>query len=141
EAEMLGLEPRLATGDQDLLERYADVQHRFDHAGGYDFDATVGRVLAGLGLGGMRDREVRTLSGGERTRLGLARLLLEDPDLLLLDEPTNHLDVAALAWLERFLIEPDATILVSPHHRGSLGRGPIHTLSFERNRVVGYRHG
>src|SRR5437867_9140658 len=141
EAEMRGLEPRLATGDQDLLERYADVQHRFDHAGGYDFDATVGRVLAGLGLGGMRDREVRTLSGGERTRLGLARLLLEDPDLLLLDEPTNHLDLAALEWLERFLIEQDETILVSSHDRWFLDRVTSRTLSFERNSVVEYRGG
>src|SRR5216117_666114 len=141
EAEMRGLEPRLATGDQDLLERYADVQHRFDHAGGYDFDATVGRVLAGLGLGGMRDREVRTLSGGERTRLGLARLLLEDPDLLLLDEPTNHLDVAALEWLERFLIEQDETVLVSSHDRWFLDRVSSRTLSFEKNTVVEYRGG
>src|SRR5437867_999438 len=141
EAEMRGLEPRLATGDQDLLERYADVQHRFDHAGGYDFDATVGRVLAGLGLGGMRDREVRTLSGGERTRLGLARLLLEDPDLLLLDEPTNHLDLAALEWLERFLIEQDETILVSSHDRWFLDRVTSRTLSFEKNTVVEYRGG
>src|SRR5207247_5232057 len=72
EAEMRGLEPRLATGDQDLLERYADVQHRFDHAGGYDFDATVGRVLAGLGLGALGVREVDTLYGGDGTRLGNA---------------------------------------------------------------------
>src|SRR5712691_290510 len=141
EAEVRGLEPRLATGDQDLLEQYADAQHRFDHAGGYDFDATVGRVLAGLGLGGMRDRELRTLSGGERTRLGLARLLLEDPDLLLLDEPTNHLDVAALEWLERFLIEQDETTLVSSHDRWFLDRVTSRTLSFERNTVVEYRGG
>jgi len=141
EAEMHALEPRLASGDHDLLERYADVQHRFDHAGGYDFDATVGRVLAGLGLGALREREVRTLSGGERTRLGLARLLLDDPDLLLLDEPTNHLDVAALEWLERFLIEQDETTLVSSHDRWFLDRVTSRTLSFERNTVVEYRGG
>src|SRR5438270_469225 len=107
EAEMHELEPRLGSGDQELLERYAEVQHQFEHAGGYDFEATVGRVLGGLGLAGLRDRQVATLSGGERTRLGLARLLLDDPDLLLLDEPTNHLDVAAPEWLERFLIWPE----------------------------------
>src|SRR2546426_11577567 len=89
----------------------------------------------------MHDREVRTLSGGERTRLGLARLLLEDPDLLLLDEPTNHLDVAALEWLERFLIEQDETILVSSHDRWFLDRVTSRTLSFERNSVVEYRGG
>ena len=107
EAEMHELEPRLGSGDQELLERYSEAQHQFEHAGGYDFEATVGRVLGGLGLDALRDRQVATLSGGERTRLGLARLLLDDPDILLLDEPTNHLDVAALEWLERFLIEKD----------------------------------
>src|SRR5919204_3134902 len=133
ESEMRALEPRLAGGKPDVMERYADLQHRFDHAGGYDFEATLGRVLAGLGLERLRGREVSTLSGGERTRLGLARLLLDDPDLLLLDEPTNHLDVAALEWLERVLIEQDATVLVSSHDRWFLDRVTGRTLSFERS--------
>ncbi|TME28660.1 MAG: ATP-binding cassette domain-containing protein [Chloroflexi bacterium] len=141
EAEMRALEPRLATGDDEALGAYADVQHRFEHAGGYDFEATLGRVLGGLGLNDLREREVRTLSGGERTRLGLARLLLDDPDLLLLDEPTNHLDVAALEWLERFLIEQESTILVSSHDRWFLDRVTSRTLSFERGTVVEYRGG
>src|SRR5207249_1351123 len=81
------------------------------------------------------------LSGGERTRLGLARLLLDDPDILLLDEPTNHLDVAALEWLERFLIEKNETILVSSHDRWFLDRVTGRTLSFEKNTIVEYRGG
>ncbi len=141
EAEMHELEPRLGSGDEDLLERYSEAQHQFEHAGGYDFEATVGRVLGGLGLDALRDREVATLSGGERTRLALARLLLDDPDLLLLDEPTNHLDVAALEWLERFLIEQDETILVSSHDRWFLDRVTGRTLSFEKGTVVEYRGG
>jgi ATP-binding cassette subfamily F protein 3 len=141
EAEMHELEPRLGSGDQELLERYSEAQHQFEHAGGYDFEATVGRVLGGLGLDALRDREVATLSGGERTRLGLARLLLDDPDLLLLDEPTNHLDVAALEWLERFLIEQDETILVSSHDRWFLDRVTSRTLSFEKGTIVEYRGG
>src|SRR5207245_6964047 len=141
EAEMHTLEPQLAAGQADLLERYADVQHRFEHAGGYDFEATLGRVLGGLGLDGLLSHELRTLSGGERTRLGLARLLLDDPDLLLLDEPTNHLDVAALEWLERFLIEQDATLLVTSHDRWFLDRVTSRTLSFERGSIVEYRGG
>src|SRR2546426_6906433 len=140
-AEMRALEPELAAGDPEVLERYSDAQHRFEHAGGYDFDATVGRVLNGLGLDTLADREVRTLSGGERTRLGLARLLLDDPDLLLLDEPTNHLDVAALEWLERFLLERDETFLVASHDRWFLDRVTARTLSFERDTVVEYRGG
>ena len=135
------LEPRLGGGDQELLERYSEVQHQFEHAGGYDFEATVGRVLGGLGLDALRDRQVATLSGGERTRLGLARLLLDDPDILLLDEPTNHLDVAALEWLERFLIEKNETILVSSHDRWFLDRVTGRTLSFEKNTIVEYRGG
>src|SRR5204862_487544 len=70
EAEMHELEPRLGTGDQELLERYSEAQHQFEHGGGYDFEATVGRVLGGLGLEALRERQVATLSGGERTRLG-----------------------------------------------------------------------
>src|SRR6266513_2874536 len=85
--------------------------------------------------------EVATLSGGERTRLGLARLLLDDPDILLLDEPTNHLDVAALEWLERFLIEQQETLLVSSHDRWFLDRVTSRTLSFEKNTVSEYRGG
>jgi len=138
---MRELEPRLGGGDQELLERYSEVQHQFEHAGGYDFEATVGRVLGGLGLDALRDRQVATLSGGERTRLGLARLLLDDPDILLLDEPTNHLDVAALEWLERFLIEKNETILVSSHDRWFLDRVTGRTLSFEKNTIVEYRGG
>src|SRR3989454_1726591 len=140
-AEMRALEPELGAGDPEVLERYSDAQHRFEHAGGYDFDATVGRVLSGLGLDTLADREVRTLSGGERTRLGLARLLLDDPDLLLLDEPTNHLDVAALEWLERFLLERDETFVVASHDRWFLDRVTARTLSFERDTVVEYRGG
>jgi ATP-binding cassette subfamily F protein 3 len=139
EAELRALEPPLASGDADVLERYDDVQHRFEHAGGYDLDATVKRVLGGLGLGALVDREVRTLSGGERTRLGLARLLLDDPDLMLLDEPTNHLDIAALEWLERFLIERDTTAVVVSHDRWFLDRVTSRTLSFERGTIAEYR--
>ena len=139
------MEHELASGDQDLLERYADAQHHFEHAGGYDFEATLGRVLSGLGLDVLRDRQVRTLSGGERTRLGLARLLLDDPDLLLLDEPTNHLDIAALEWLEKFLVEQDFTLLTSSHDRWFLDRVTSRTLSFEPagqgSKVVEYRGG
>jgi ATP-binding cassette subfamily F protein 3 len=139
------MEQELASGDAALLERYADAQHHFEHAGGYDFEATLGRVLSGLGLDPLRGREVRTLSGGERTRLGLARLLLDDPDLLLLDEPTNHLDIAALEWLEKFLVEQDFTLLTSSHDRWFLDRVTSRTLSFEPagqgSKVIEYRGG
>ncbi len=139
ERELHELEHALGTADQEALERYADLQHHFDHAGGYDFEATLRRVLAGLGLTDLIDREVATLSGGERTRLGLARLLLDDPDILLLDEPTNHLDVAGLEWLEQFLVERDVTALVSSHDRWFLDKVTSRTLSIEDRTVVEYR--
>ncbi|MDQ3096988.1 MAG: ATP-binding cassette domain-containing protein, partial [Chloroflexota bacterium] len=141
EIELRTLEATLHEADQDALERYADAQHHFEHAGGYDFDATVSRVLGGLGLTPLADRQVRTLSGGERTRLGLARLLLDDPDILLLDEPTNHLDLAALEWLEKFLVEQELTVLVSSHDRWFLDRVTSRTLSFEHGTVIEYRGG
>jgi len=141
ERELQGFEAEIATGDSEALERYADAQHHFEHAGGYDFEATLARILGGLGLGGLVDREVATLSGGERTRLGLARLLLDDPDVLLLDEPTNHLDVAALEWLENFLVEQDATAVISSHDRWFLDRVTSRTLSIEDRTVVEYRGG
>src|SRR5205823_5898946 len=90
---------------------------------------------------GRHRRRTRARRGGERTRLGLARLLLDDPDILLLDEPTNHLDVAALEWLERFLIEQEETILVSSHDRWFLDRVTSRTLSFEKGTIVEYRGG
>ncbi|MEK7862834.1 MAG: ABC-F family ATP-binding cassette domain-containing protein, partial [Chloroflexota bacterium] len=139
EAELRDLEHRLGDADQETLERYADLQHHFDHAGGYDFEGTLRRVLAGLGIADLVDRQVSTLSGGERTRLGLARLLLDDPDVLLLDEPTNHLDVAALEWLETFLVERDVTAIVSSHDRWFLDRVTSRTLSIEDRTIVEYR--
>jgi ATP-binding cassette subfamily F protein 3 len=141
EDELRELEHRLGSADAETLARYADLQHHFEHAGGYDFEATLRRVLSGLGLMELVDREVATLSGGERTRLGLARLLLDDPDVLLLDEPTNHLDVAALEWLETFLVERQATALVSSHDRWFLDKVTSRTLSIESLTVVEYRGG
>src|SRR5213593_2829843 len=141
EAELRAMEHALGDADQARLERYADLQHHFDHAGGYDFEGTLRRVMAGLGLADLLARDVATLSGGERTRLGLSRLLLDDPDILLLDEPTNHLDVAALEWLERFLIEQQETLLVSSHDRWFLDRVTGRTLSFEKGSIVEYRGG
>jgi ATP-binding cassette subfamily F protein 3 len=139
EAQLRELEHRLGDADQGTLERYADLQHHFDHAGGYDFEATLRRVLSGLGLADLAGRQVATLSGGERTRLGLARLLLDDPDVLLLDEPTNHLDVAGLEWLETFLVEKQVTALISAHDRWFLDRVTSRTLSIEERTLVEYK--
>ncbi len=125
EAELRRLEGVLATAEGDALDAaltaYGDLADRFDRMGGYDLDAAVPAVLGGLGLGEIGfGRAVGSLSGGERSRLGLAALLLRSPDLLLLDEPTNHLDVQALDWLEERLRAHRGAIVVVSHDRAFL---------------------
>jgi macrolide transport system ATP-binding/permease protein len=101
-----------------LLEEYGTLATRFVDRGGYELDHRIGAVLAGLRLEYLpRDRNVQTLSGGERARVGLAALLLGSPDLLLLDEPTNHLDAATLDWLESFLTSYSGAALIVSHDR------------------------
>jgi len=113
------MEEAMASGDHsgDLLERYGAALEAFEHAGGYDYELRIQRTLQGLGLGEHHDTPLNHLSGGQKTRALLARLLLEKPDLLILDEPTNHLDSEALEWLERTLRDWEGALLVVSHDR------------------------
>jgi ATP-binding cassette subfamily F protein 3 len=108
---------------QQLLVEYDQALDAFERLGGYSLEARTDAVLDGLELRDLgQETPVEILSGGQKTRLGLARLLLVNPDLLLLDEPTNHLDIEALEWLERFLQNfPGAALIVS-HDRAFLDR-------------------
>jgi ATP-binding cassette subfamily F protein 3 len=100
------------------IERYGELQSRFEQLGGYAVEAEAHRVLAGLGFpADSADRSVGELSGGWRMRLALARLLLSEPDVLLLDEPTNHLDVDSVAWLENHLRSWTGALLFVSHDR------------------------
>jgi ATP-binding cassette subfamily F protein 3 len=114
------MEDAMAAGDHspELLDKYGELQGAFEHAGGFDYEVRIQQTLQGLGLGKESwDMPLNHLSGGQKTRALLARLLLEKPDLLMLDEPTNHLDIEAVEWLERILKEWEGAVLIVSHDR------------------------
>jgi ATP-binding cassette subfamily F protein 3 len=118
---------------QALLAEYGAAQQQFDAEGGYERAYRVAAVLAGLGLAELPETTpVAQLSGGQKTRLGLARLLLAEPRLLLIDEPTNHLDAGAVSWLEAFLISYDGAALIVSHDRAFLDRVATRILELKR---------
>ncbi len=142
EHEMHELEHRMAEAPADLdkiLERYSDLQHQFEREGGFEYAAKAEAILQGLGF----DREswsleTEKLSGGQLNRLGLARLLLAEPDVLLLDEPTNHLDVNAVEWLEEFLQSYAAGFVIISHDRYFLDRCCRRIIELENGRATSY---
>ena len=123
--EMESLTERMAAGENDptLLRRYDTLSARFEAFGGYDTDVAVDKVANGLSISKeMRERLFDALSGGEKTRVNLGRLILEDTDILLLDEPTNHLDLHATEWLEDYIARFRGTVLTISHDRYFLDR-------------------
>ena len=119
-AQLQTLEQRMANGDDspELLQDYGRLQTRFDDLGGYTYISRLQHTLSGLGFDESDfHRPLSQLSGGQRTRARLAKLLLEDPDLLLLDEPTNHLDIQAVEWLEAWLRGWNGAAIIVSHDR------------------------
>lgn len=122
EREMRTLEKNMAEEQetfalQKLMERYGVIQEKFAFLGGYEIEANMMKVANGLQVIELFPRSFLELSGGEQTKVSLAYMLLQKPDLLLLDEPTNHLDLFAVEWLEQFLKEYNGTVMVISHDR------------------------
>jgi ATP-binding cassette subfamily F protein 3 len=118
-----------------VLDQYGEALSRFEALGGYTIENRVEQVLDGLGLGEIsQSTRMNTLSGGQRTRVGLARLLVAQPAVLLLDEPTNHLDIEALEWLETFLATYRGAVLVVSHDRRFLDRTVRRVLELDPDR-------
>jgi ATP-binding cassette subfamily F protein 3 len=143
EHEMRLLEVKMAensNGDlEKILEKYSELQHEFEDAGGFEYAARAEMILQGLGFdSAMWNQSTETLSGGQLNRLGLARLLLAQPDVLLLDEPTNHLDVNSVEWLEDFLRSYGSAYIVISHDRYFLDRTCTRIIEIEHGKAVSY---
>ena len=142
EDEMLQLSERMEHEENpELIDEYANLQEQHERMGGYDYEHQISRTLSGLGFGA-NDFHLKTrmLSGGQKSRAALAKLLLEKPDLLLLDEPTNHLDIKAIEWLENFLnSEYDGAVLIVSHDRYFLDRVARKIWELDDHRIKLYR--
>ncbi len=141
EAEMRRLEVAMADDhSEEILERYAELQTEFEHQDGFTYIARAEAILLGLGFTKETwDWETRNLSGGQKNRLGMARLLLSNPDILLLDEPTNHLDVQAVEWLENFLQTYETAFVIISHDRYFLDRTCRRIIEIEKGKAVTYK--
>lgn len=125
--------------DPALLKRYGTLSAAFETGGGYDTDTPLNKVCNGLEIpADMRSRQFADLSGGEKTRVNLARLILEDTDVLLLDEPTNHLDLRATEWLENYLSKFKGTVLTISHDRWFLDRVVTRVVELEEGKAEFY---
>lgn len=148
-AELRALERKLAALEQGLadadsgeaaLEAYGQLQADFERLGGYEYESRIRIVLSGLGFSaGEYETPLTALSGGQKTRAALGRLLLEAPDLLILDEPTNHLDIQAIEWLEDYLASFAGAVLTVSHDRYFIDKFATAVWEIEYGRLRTYR--
>ncbi len=144
QAELHRLEALMGSSDEEerdaAIQRYGSLLERFEQQGGFTYEARIGQVLGGLGFHKHEfHMPVAYLSGGEKTRALLARLLLEEPDVLLLDEPTNHLDLDGIEWLEDQLKNWQGAILLVAHDRAFLDAIVTRVLEMSQGRLDAYR--
>ena len=121
----------------ELMERYHQTQTHFEQVGGYAWKSEIAGVLRGLGFTDEEfDKPVDTLSGGQKTRVALGKLLLSSPDLMLLDEPTNHLDLNSVEWLENYLLNYRGAVLVVAHDRYFLNKVVSKVVEIDQGRIT-----
>src|SRR5437868_5972236 len=127
-------------GDMDrILARFGEVQEEYEHLGGYALEAQAREVLHGLGFEDDRiDADVGELSGGWKMRVAMAKVLLGKPDVLLMDEPTNHLDIESILWLESYLKETPASLLMTCHDRDFMNRVVSKIVEIDGGELVTY---
>ncbi len=139
EGQMQALSAQLATGDPDLLARYDRLQAAFEAGGGYEIETRLEKICTGLGIDkAFRVKAFADLSGGEKTRINLARLILVDTEILLLDEPTNHLDLNATVWLEDYVSHYKGTVLVISHDRYFLDKTISRVIEIKEGKAEFY---
>ena len=137
--EMRRMEALMADGQDVDLNRYSRLQTAFEDGGGYDLQVAYDRMTGGLKIDpAMQERPFMSLSGGEKTRVNLARLMLSGTDLLLLDEPTNHLDMDSIEWLESYLKSFRGTVLIVSHDRYFLDNVTTRTLELREGVIVNW---
>ena len=145
---LIDMEDRLSRFERDMeilkgealtqtIAEYTDLLHRFERENGYSYKGEVMGVLKGLGFTAQElDQTVSTLSGGQKTRVALGKLLLQSPELIMLDEPTNHLDMNSIRWLETYLMNYKGTVLVVSHDRYFLDRTVTKILELENGKCM-----
>lgn len=133
------LETKMADGDTDILNEYSRVLEKIEYMNGYNFDFEIDKVCNGLDISKqMREKKFNILSGGEKTRVNLGRIILEKTDILLLDEPTNHLDMNATIWLSKYLEIYKGTIITISHDRYFLDEVVDRIIEIEDHKIEEY---
>ncbi|MGN1146221.1 MAG: ABC-F family ATP-binding cassette domain-containing protein, partial [Acetatifactor sp.] len=146
--DLIDLEQRMRTCEEDmkhadgkklelLMNQYTSLTHAFEMGGGYAYKSEIIGVLKGLGFTEEDfSKKVLTLSGGQKTRVALGRLLLQKPDLIILDEPTNHLDMNSISWLETYLLNYKGAVIIVSHDRYFLDRIATKVIEIDQSKAT-----